>query len=390
VSFILKLCSSLKTSYLPAFLTLVAAFVCNFGSHLSLDKIYGAHALIFAVSVGTLALYFIDKNKKDLLFLALILLIYLTTMRAKLIPLMDAKSGLVYDLIMILCPIYFGYVFFLPSDKVSITSVLWLLLPAALSENVVLIQTIQTNQIFLLISMGLWLVIMLSLLFRISQWPSFQKSAMFFSCLLVGLGLVFYRNTYDFVIYFLAAVVVFATGKIEQIIYNYYRDAPSGTLSPNSFVLNERKKFPPKYSIAFFYIDNYTKLLKIFKSKQTDIFVNMILKKLRTLENEADIYRLSPREFCLVFFDLDVKQTYELMENIRRLIASTEFVTLKKKAIKLTITPVVSEKRRSDTDAKAVLLRMHENFRQKYRFTQNMTFCEEMEIGKKNRRSASR
>ena len=105
----------------------------------------------------------------------------------------------------------------------------------------------------------------------------------------------------------------------------------------------------------------------------------MVIKRLQSLNPPALVYRLRVDEFCLIFFDTDIKEAYAITEDIRRLIAKTEFVLSKKKILKLTITPVVSEKRRSDVDARAVLLRMHESFHQKYKFTQNMTFCEEIE-----------
>ena len=188
----------------------------------------------------------------------------------------------------------------------------------------------------------------------------------------------------------LGAMLITLLSNVFSALYTYFRDPVTGLYSLNSFQRHELKFFPPKYTVAFFYIDNYQKLLNVFKQKQTDLLVKMVIKRALSLDLTPYIYRLRADQFCLIFFDTDVKQTYELIENMRRLIAGTEFVLLNKKALKLTITPAVSEKRRSDADAFAVLSRMYENFRQRYTFTQNMTFCEEIEKNKKVNKASFR
>ncbi|MBR1915629.1 MAG: diguanylate cyclase [Alphaproteobacteria bacterium] len=387
MSYVLKLFSCIRTSYLPALLMLVAALFCTLKQNLPAGEIRFYHILFFVLTALSAALYFFDKNKKDLLFVVLLFGFYVCLNHLKTL---SGVSDVIEAAIMVLTPIFLCMAFFVKKEKISILTLLLFLVPVAVVENMASFDFSKQLYVFDFASIILWVLMFLLTLSRTSQYPSFKTSGLFFACLSVTLGVIFYQSGADLTIYFSAAAGTFFVCKIHQMIFEHYTDPVTLVSSVNSFERDELKKFPPKYSIAFFYVDNYAKLLKVFGQQQVDIFLKMILLKIDTLQLQTEIYRLSRSEFCLVFFETDVKETYEIMENIRRLIASTEFVTLKKKAIKLTITPVVSEKRRSDTDAKAVLLRMHENFRQKYKFTQNMTFCEEIQSNKKPRRSMLR
>ncbi|MBO7605247.1 MAG: diguanylate cyclase, partial [Elusimicrobiaceae bacterium] len=368
-------------------LMLAAALFCTLKQNLPAGEIMFYHILFFVLTALSAALYFFDKNKKDLLFVVLLFGFYVCLNHLKTL---SGVSDVIEAAIMVLTPIFLCMAFFVKKEKISILTLLLFLVPVAVVENMASFDFSKQLYVFDFASIILWVLMFLLTLSRTSQYPSFKTSGLFFACLSVTLGVIFYQSGADLTIYFSAAAGTFFVCKIHQMIFEHYTDPVTLVSSVNSFERDELKKFPPKYSIAFFYVDNYAKLLKVFGQQQVDIFLKMILLKIDTLQLQAEIYRLSRSEFCLVFFETDVKETYEIMENIRRLIASTEFVTLKKKAIKLTITPVVSEKRRSDTDAKAVLLRMHENFRQKYKFTQNMTFCEEIQSNKKPRRSMLR
>ena len=388
LSFILKLFSAVKTSYLPAFLLFAVAMICVTAQDSLQIKAPFLNTFFYVLTFMNAAFFLIKKDKKDLLFSVFLFLLYVTlNFLRKISPQMPQKNVL-DDIVLLLVPLYLGFIFFIKSERISFYHLVLMLLPPMLIENMPVTVFEGFEPFFGVSIIVCWLLCFIFCLARLSAFPSFKQSGLFFAIICVFFGVIFFDDAKNFAIYFAAASGIFLISSIYQAIYEYYIDPISKVASPHLFERDELKKFPPKYSISFFYIDNYAKLLKVFGSHQTDLFVKMILIKLQSLEPDAEIYRLSRSEFCLVFFNSDVRQTYEMMENIRRLIASTEFVSLKKKAIKLTITPVVSEKRRSDANAKAVLLRMHENFRQKYKFTQNMTFCEEMEIGKKTRRSS--
>lgn len=262
------------------------------------------------------------------------------------------------------------------------------LLQAAIVENFYISGFNELPESFSSAGFILSLILIFYLLILISIYPSVKNNAFFFACILILWGtFAAASSSFSFVFSFLGAVSVILTANIQFTLSNHFRDNVTGVYSANSFKKHDAKKFPPKYTVAFFYIDNYNKILNFFGQAQTDKLTKMVIKRISSLNLPALTYRLKPDEFCFVFFDTDVRQAYELIEEMRRLIACTEFVLSTKKILKITVTPVVSEKRRSDADAFAVLMRMHENFYQKYKFTQNMTFCEEIENMKKTRRS---
>ena len=260
------------------------------------------------------------------------------------------------------------------------------LLQATIVENFYISGFNNLPESFSLIGFMFSVVFLIYLLIFISIYPSVKNNAFFFASLLILWGTFAAASSpFSFSFSFLGAVFIIFTANIHFSLSNYFRDDVTGVYSANSFKKHDAKKFPPKYTVAFFYIDNYNKILNFFGQTQTNKLTKMVIKRISSLNLPALTYRLRPDEFCFVFFDTDVRQAYELIEEMRRLVACTEFVLSSKKILKITITPVVSEKRRSDADAFAVLMRMHENFYQKYKFTQNMTFCEEMENMKKNK-----
>ncbi len=382
MSFLLKLLSSVKTSYLPAVALFLIVMTSIFGVHVSFGTV---SVCFYAQIVSLLCLGFFAKNNKDVLFSTFLVILYVSA--GYVLQLSHGlQKEMLYAFLVLLVPIYISLFFFVRPEQITFSKVILFLIPAAAVENFYIAGYTQIPPFFMWLSILFWCFCFVLCLWEISRVPSFKASGMFFACVCVFLALVFENEKTYFTLYFAGSAGIFLVGCLCQMFFSYYYDPTTGVSSVHSFERDEIKKFPPKYSIAFFYVDNYPKLLKVFGSYQAELFVKMIILKVRSQSADSCIYRLSRSEFCLLFFDMDVRETYEVMENIRRLVASTEYVGQNKKNIKLTITPVVSEKRRSDTDAKAVLLRMHEHFHQKYKFTQNMTFCEEIEQSRKQKK----
>ena len=100
----------------------------------------------------------------------------------------------------------------------------------------------------------------------------------------------------------------------------------------------------------------------------------MITLRLLETETEAQIYRYAEDEFVIIFRGEDKNTAFEQMEEMRRSIASAEFMLRGyKKPIKLTVSGSVSEKKRSDANAVEVLVRADKALQKAYRFTQNIT-----------------
>ena len=79
-------------------------------------------------------------------------------------------------------------------------------------------------------------------------------------------------------------------------------------------------------------------------------------------------------EFIIIFKNEDKKESFEHLEQIRRAIASTDFMLgNRKKGLKLTVSCCVSEKKRSDDSSLDVLVRARKALQKTYQFTQNVT-----------------
>lgn len=100
----------------------------------------------------------------------------------------------------------------------------------------------------------------------------------------------------------------------------------------------------------------------------------MISRRIVAAETEAVIYRYGDDELVLIFKNEDKNAAYEQMEQIRRAVASAEFMLSKsKKPVKLTISGSVSEKKRSDANALEVLSRTRKALQKTSAFSFNVT-----------------
>ncbi len=388
---IAEILSSVKTSLIPALVVLIATFCSTIFQTFDQSYLQLYNVLFYILIIATLIVLGFTSQKKQIFFILLLFAFYITLNKTRS-QTSQSDFSFICSSLFLLCPLNLFYL--LSKKQFSQTQLFYVFLfwlfQGVLVERFAFVYHFNFPENMLFISYLAWFILLIYMLLKISFYPSFRQTGIFFAMLCFGLSLLNATDVFSFVIYNLAAIFIVLYANLHALLYAYYKDEIIGVYSKNTFYAHDAKKFPPKYSMAFFDIDNYNKLFKVFGKASTDRLTEMIIEKVYSKQPEVLIYRNKPHEFILVFTDFDVKQTYEAMEDIRRLIAGTEFVFLKNKSVKLTITPVVSEKRRSDADANAVLMRMHENFHQKYRFTQNMTFCEEIESAKKIRRTPSK
>lgn len=386
---LLKLLSSVKDSYIPAFFVLIASFFCALNIHLQSPAVLSINIIFFLCCLANIALLFYLKDFKNLFFTLILLFLYFAL--AKQLQSPFVTPTVLKRWLMLLMPLN---LFLISSVDQKENHAFWFLCfflaQAALLENLCLSEYALLPDFFIPVSQVLWVVLFLYLLVSVSIYPSIKNSACFFEALLIFAALYYFQYPHLFLICLLAAILTSLTACIYHTVYSYFKDEVTGVYSQNSFPALDPKKLPGKYSIAFFCIDNYRKILQVFKRNLTDKLTVMVLKRILTFKPDARIYRLKEDEFCLIFLGQDIKQTYDLLEDMRRLVAGTEFVLKKNKVLKITITPVVAEKHRNDANAAVVLDRMHKNFDARYKFTQNITFCEELEQTKKAKRTAGR
>lgn len=194
-----------------------------------------------------------------------------------------------------------------------------------------------------------------------------------FAGLFTGCGLYYSVTASGLTIFLLGAVICLLLSISQNIYLETYRDPLTGLYSRNSFIIHS-KKFPLKYSLGIVSIDDYDKLALNFGRRTQNTLIKLITGKLLELEKEESIYRYSPDEFVIVYKNLDKNETFEQIETIRRAVASALFeYSPRKKALKLTISGAVSEKKRQDLNSFEVLVRARKVLQKTRSFSHNVT-----------------
>ena len=121
-------------------------------------------------------------------------------------------------------------------------------------------------------------------------------------------------------------------------------------------------------------IDGYDEMKNMFGKKDRDILIKMMVGKIIEEAGDENLYRYSNSEFIIIYKNESKKESFEHLEQIRRAIASAEFVlNNRKKSIKLTVSTCVSEKKRSDANAIEVLYRIHKTLQKANEFSHNIS-----------------
>jgi diguanylate cyclase (GGDEF)-like protein len=222
------------------------------------------------------------------------------------------------------------------------------------------------------LSIFLFFIFLVSAFIKCTQSGYIDDTALFFSGLNVSAGFYYSASSTALSIFFCASALTLFIGLLKNIQYTRGHDIQTGLLSRQTY-LKESAKYPLKYSLAIICIDNYKNLYKVIGYFKMQKLIKMLALHLSKLEPDTPIYRYSADEFIMVLKNDNLKQSYEKLDNIRREIASSEFMfSHRQKGLKITISGCVSEKKRSDANATEVLLRARKNLQKTYQFTQNL------------------
>lgn len=210
--------------------------------------------------------------------------------------------------------------------------------------------------------------------FAVSESHNTRQIYLFFSMLSLFCGFLFSSQPSAVCLFFAAAAAIV----FMQIVLDIYNEAtfdPStGVFCANILFKHEQKFFPLKYSVAIMHLDNFEHIASSFSRKKTYKLVKMIVNQVAQNQDISGIYRTDYDEFLLVFYNKDRNSAIASMEEIRRDIASSEFVLKKsKQPVKITISSVVAEKKRSDSGVANVITRAQSIFNQGQKFAQNVT-----------------
>ena len=364
--FILDMFRTISTSYFSAFVLLAVMVFAQIYS----AQLPALGPWLMAVLLCQLLLGFFTHTSKHV-FLQILVFLPLLVLKTDL-----PEFSKLYGFITVFVPVNFMVLVLLQESEFKSSKSFYLL--AVLAAEAFLIEQFSASTFQLpadihTIALCSCVLCALVLLIFISNNAGIQNSGTFYAFLCLSLGLFnIAKNPYA-AFYFLAAMLILLGTFLYEHISAYFTDPVTQALSKNSYKKDFSKKDLLKYSLAVFCLDDYAKLVKIFNQKITNRILQMLIEKVRTLEPEVPLYRYSADEFILIFYTTSATECYEHMEALRRLIAGTEFVIEKNHPVKITISAGVSEKKRSDANADAVLLRTRETLRKTYKFTQNMT-----------------
>ncbi len=196
--------------------------------------------------------------------------------------------------------------------------------------------------------------------------------AFLFMLLSVVLGF-YYVAYFGFAnVMFCIASVILLLGYIHKQVYERYFDEKK-SLKNRHFYELDVAKFKLKYSLILLKIDDYSLMNKKFGKVNKKNMLDMLTQIIVAEAGESEIYAFSKDMYLLMIKNENINFAYQIAENIRRKVASTDFMLPRfKKPAKVTITASVSEKKRSD-QKEFVLLRALNELKKSQGFSQNVT-----------------
>lgn len=372
-----------QNSMLPAFLFAAALLGFYLYGNISRDSMLTFHVSFYILNLVSTGILIYFNQRKPVLYLLVISLSYLLINYFKKRYSLDYLSSPAYLNLCFFVPLNLGLFYFWPNRRLlTHYTVYWLLFVFAqyalaehlTAQSISLALNLSSDTINLnTLSVILFTVVSLAAFIRMVYSGSIMDSALFFAGLNVFAGFYYSSSPTALTIFFCAAAATTCYAIARNLYYTTYSDPATGLASRNAY-LQQAKSFPLKYSLGIVCIDNYEHLGKVFGRRGLNALTKMIASRLLETENENPVFRYSEDEFVIIFRNEDKKESFEKLENIRRAIASTEFMLgNRKKGLKLTVSCCVSEKKRSDDNSIEVLVRTRKALQKAYQFTQNVT-----------------
>ena len=160
---------------------------------------------------------------------------------------------------------------------------------------------------------------------------------------------------------------------LSYLGYVRFKDEELDIAGFKAYVYDAERKYPLKYSISLMYIDDYNRLLKRFGYHKMILLKKMFINRINKVNPEVQIYNYREDSFILAFLNFNAPESFEKAEEIRRSLVKSIFIFNENNHLQLTVSQCISEKKRSDIDANAVLERAEENLQKACKFTRNIT-----------------
>lgn len=199
------------------------------------------------------------------------------------------------------------------------------------------------------------------------------SGTIFFVSLSIFTGLYLSNNLSAFSLFFLAAGVVELVSLLFYLYYIRFKDENLNIFGIKGLLYETEEKCPLKYTMSLLYIDDYERLQKRFGYYKMLLLKKMFVNQIKKINHDVLIYNYKKDALILVFPGETSLASFEKAENIRRMLVKSIFVFNENNHLQLTVSQCISEKKRSDLNAIAVLERAEENLQKACRFTRNIT-----------------
>lgn len=372
-----------KNGFISAVLFAVSLLVFYLYGNFSPATNLTFHGLVYALSLAgfMILLYFNQSKPVFYIICSVLCYILINFLKNKLGSSYISAAG--YQNLCFFAPLNFAVFFFWPNRRLLNRTNVFLLLALFIqyaaaeqfSQQGIILNLYYMDNGGGLSGIAFWLFIglMAAAFIRSSLSGTIMDYALFFSTLEIFFGFYYSASASALTIFFSTNVLCLVIALSRSIYNEIYEDSLTGLASRNSYIIHSTR-FPLKYSIGIISIDDYEKLASGFGRRAQNILTKLISRQLSELEKEDNIYRYNPDEFVIIYHNMDKKESFERLENIRRSIATASFeYSPRRKALKLTVSAAVSEKKRSDANSFEVLVRARKVLQQTRSFSHNVT-----------------
>lgn len=373
--------STIRGSFVPATLLLCTLLFYYSQQPLDLSIAQIFHYTFLGMTILTLILLYIANQAKPF-FTALISLISYFVINNLKHNTDSFVSLPEFQCLSFLLPINLLMLHFIPQSKLNTThnKILLLFFFAEISIMQKLCSHMSsipyiniTLEAIPLQASGIWFICLFLMLMNICFKKTIINIGLFYAGICMMMEMIYAHTPSGLTIYATGSIIIIMSAIITDMYHRYHYDSLNFVGSKNAYLSHANSKFPFKYTIALYSIDNYDKLMQIFGEKRLKNLEQMIINKIREMPYDLTFYRYSSTELIMVFKNEDAKHTYEFAENIRRTIAASEFIFTNGKNLKVTISICVSEKTRKDLNAAEVTERAHNALHKNHRFNCNIT-----------------
>ena len=373
--------STIKSSFVPAMFLLSGLVMFYAQNPYSYEFASILHYIFLTSAAITMLLLYVSNQSKPFFIVLVATVCYLIINYLKIQNGEGYAASAEFRCLCFVMPLNILFLYFLKpiklTEKRNIFVLLFLLIQASLLQHfgdiINMVEYIDiTLEAIPLWAAVMWITTLVVLAIDISFKSTIINTGIFYAVSCLFIGCVYAADNSGITTFYAAFGVILMLAVIIDLYHRYRYDYLEYVGSKNSYLNHANSKFPFKYTIAIFSIDNRDKLLKVIGEAKMQILEQMLVNKIHELPYDFTMYRYNESELIMAFKNEDAKHTKEFVENIRRTVAAAEFIFTGGKNLKITISLCVTEKTRKDLNATEVLDRAHQGLQKIYRYNGNV------------------